>query len=230
MAKDEFRIAPHNAEKTLERHPMNGKLAKKLLMCAVVISLAACSHGSVAVRQERSALTTDENFKLASVYEVKGELDLALKFYKTAAEENKDSADIFFALGNVSLKMKLYKDAEAAYKKSLELKPVNPGAYNNLSWLYMQAGELNKAEETAKKAVKTGPREIYIYLDTLGVVQTLMGKHAEAEENLREAAALAPPEEKEGLKQIYSHLYELYKKTGDEAKASSAGGKIKELN
>ncbi|TAN61712.1 tetratricopeptide repeat protein [bacterium] len=203
-----------------------------ILAVAVSVSflLTACAPVSTSVKNEQAALTTDENVKLASVYETKGELGLALKFYKLAVEENKNSADIYFALGNVNLKMKLYKDAEDAYKKVLELKPASPAAYNNLSWLYLQTNELGKAEEAAKKAVKSGPHEIYAYLDTLGVVQIRMGKLTEAEENLKEAVALIPPEEKEGLKQIFNHQLELYKKTNDESKASSVQNKLNQLN
>ena len=89
---------------------------------------------------------------------------------------------------------------------------------------------MDKAEETVKIAVQNDPLGMHVYLDTLGEIQARKGDYPQAEANLKEAASLTPPEEKEGLMQIYAHLLERYRKKGDTDKAAGIEMKIKKLN
>ena len=133
-------------------------------------------------------------------------------------------------MGNLSYRMKKYDNAESWYLKAIELNPEKAVFFNNLAWLYMEENQLDRAEDTAKTAVKKDPLAMHVSLDTLGVIQTKKGNYPEAEANLKEAASLTPPQDKAGLAQTYAHLLELYKKTGDREKAGRIEDKLKGLN
>ncbi len=209
---------------------MNKSFSRNFVLCLFILTLAACSHAPSSGDKEIFALSPEECLKLGAVYDAKGESALALKYYEKAATAYKDNADVFFVMGNLSYRMKLYNNAESYYFKAIELSPEKAVFFNNLGWLYMEMNQLDKAEETVKIAVQNDPLAMHIYLDTLGEIQARKGDYPQAEANLKEAASLTPPEEKEGLLQIYTHLIELYRKKGDTEKAALIGIKIKKLN
>ncbi len=194
-------------------------------MAALLLSLCACVRLPVNT-SAADALSAEEHFKLAAIYESKGELESALKEYESAVKKD-NKPDAHFAAANIYLRMKKYKEAEARYLKAIELDPSKGGYYNNLGWLYMETGELERAEAEVNEALKKDPRRGYIYLDTLGVIQLKQGKFPEAEKTLNKASVETPPEEKNGLLEIYNHLLELYLKTGDKGKAALIQDKIK---
>ncbi|MBI5888939.1 MAG: tetratricopeptide repeat protein [Deltaproteobacteria bacterium] len=204
--------------------------SKKLLLCLFILTLAACSHTPGSSDRDLFALSPEECLKLGAVYDAKGETALALKYYEKAATADRENADIYFIMGNLSYRMKLYNNAESYYLKAIELSPEKAVFFNNLGWLYMEMNQLDKAEETVKIAVQNDPLGMHVYLDTLGEIQARKGDYPQAEANLKEAASLTPPEEKEGLMQIYAHLLELYRKKGDTDKAAGIEVKIKKLN
>lgn len=176
-----------------------------------------------------AVLSYEEHYKLASIYESKGENEAAIREYENAIKVYDKNPGAYFAEGNIYLRMKKYDDAERYYLKAIELDPSNGGYYNNLGWLYMETGDLKKAEAMAKEAAATDPSKAYIYLDTLGVIQTRENNFPEAEKSLNEAARLAPAKEKEGLKEIYNHLLDVYLKTNDSQKASLVRERLKGL-
>ena len=189
----------------------------------------AGEEGSGRGEEGRGAVSTDERLRLAGVYEAKGLNDLAVKEYKEALGRDGKNPAVYFSLGNLYMKMKDYKEAETNFRAALALEPQNPSFHNNLGWLYMEKGDAGKAKEEVREAARLDPRRIYIYLDTLGVIQMRGGDYTEAEENLIEASRLIPAEEKAGIEEIYSHLIELYNKTGEEGKASEAGERLRSL-
>ena len=201
---------------------------KNLILSIFILTLAACSHAPDSTDKAGFALSPEECLKLGAVYEAKGESALALKYYEKAAAK-KDNADIYFIMGNLSYRMKMYNNAESYYFKAIEISPDKAVFFNNLGWLYMEMNQLDRAEETVKIAVQNDPLGMHVYLDTLGEIQSRKGDYPQAEANLKEAASLTPPEEKEGLLQIYAHLLELYNKKGDTEKAALIEIKMKKL-
>ncbi len=199
---------------------------------AVVSALALAMAGCVRMPAKTAApdaLSPEEHYRLATIYESKGELDGALKEYDSAIKGGIKADRAYFGEGNVYFKMKKYKDAERCYLKAIELDPSGGVYYNNLGWLYMETGDIKKAEDRAREAAVRDPARAYVYLDTLGVIETAQDDYSEAEKSLDKAADLAPAGEKESLKQIYGHLLDLYLKTGDNSKASLVREKLKGL-
>jgi tetratricopeptide (TPR) repeat protein len=196
----------------------------RLLSIVLLILLAACAHRPDG---PGSALSAEEHLRLASIYESKGEIDLALKHFTWSIEKDGGNPGAHFALGNLNLKLGKYGDAERSYLKAISLDPEFGVVYNNLGWLYMEMGDLNKAEAMAHEAVKRDPAMRFVFLDTLGVIQTRAGEYAEAEKSLTEAAALIPTDDNDGLLKVYNHLLELYRATGEDEKAIEMEQRLK---
>lgn len=224
MGKDKFFDPPCEAE----GDEMRPSIFKNFLLLAMLASAVSCGRIQI-IRTDKDALSSAEHVRLASIYESKGEHDLALREYEKAALSDRNNPKIYLNMANIRLNMKMYREAEADFLKASELDPVNPSVYNNLGWLYMETDRLDKAEEAAKKALSLDPKGGYVYLDTIGVIQMKRDNTEEAEKSLKEAASLAPPEEKRGLLEIYNHLLELYRKTGDKEKQAQVEDRIKGL-
>lgn len=196
---------------------------------AIVILLAAFiqSCGVVEVK-ETDSLSFDEHMRLGAIYENQGKYELALREYESAQVIDTKDANAWFALGNVYLRLKDLSKAERHYQRAIELQP-RPEFYNNMGWLLMEKGDLDGARKSIEEAVRTASEGGYIYMDTLGVVQMRAGELDKAEKSFLDAAGAVPPKRKEALSEIYIHLSELYKKTGQVQKAAVMDEKIKIL-
>lgn len=116
-------------------------------------------------------LAPEEHINLGVSYEKNGELELAAKEYKLAAEKL-PVANLY--LGNVYYQKNELDKAEAYYKKAVEKEPVNADARNNLAWLYYTKGtNLDKAERLALEAIELDPSKEEIYQDTLAKIRAL---------------------------------------------------------
>jgi len=197
-----------------------------LLAVLVFAALGVYGCGVVDIK-ETDSLTYTEHMKLGAIYESKGEFELALREYADAQAIDTKEPRVYFAMGNVYLKMKDYDKAEKEYLKSIELGPA-PDFYNNLSWVYIERGQLAEARGAVNEAVANAqPEKGYIYLDTLGVVLMKAGQYAEAEESFMKAADSVPGINRNAYLAIYGHLVELYKKEGETEKASIVEEKLK---
>lgn len=203
------------------RHP--GKIAAALAVAFVF----GCAH--MDSTKTDGALTPEERLELGAIYESKGEDELAIREYRAVSKEDEYNAGAFFALANLYLKRESYDEAEVNYKKAIELNPNDATYRNNLGWLYMERGRFDAARAEVAAAIERDPERKYIYLDTLGVIQTRQGDYNGAEKSLLEAASLAPAEESEGLVQIYTHLAEVYDASGRPAKAGEMRDRAREI-
>jgi tetratricopeptide (TPR) repeat protein len=108
------------------------------------------------------------------------------------------------------------------YEMVIELDPHNTLAMNNLAYLLAEDGiMLQQALRLASNAVLLEP-ENGVYLDTLGWVHYKLGNYELARQSLEKALAAGVDEG-----EIYQHMGEVYKKLGDEAKATEMFGKAK---
>lgn len=111
----------------------------------------------------KDPLTPQEHINLGVAYENYGDLKSALLEYNLAS---KQIPIAYLYMGNAFFQQMDYGEAETAYKKAIE-KTNNPGAYNNLAWLYYTTGkDLDEAEALARKAVDLAP-ENSEFKDTL---------------------------------------------------------------
>jgi tetratricopeptide (TPR) repeat protein len=104
-------------------------------------------------------------------YERKGELDLAMREYKTAS---KKLPVAYLYLGNAHFQKNEMQKAETFYKKAIKKEPQNADAHNNLAWLYYtQRKKLDEGESLALKAIDLNPTKEHIYRDTLEKIREL---------------------------------------------------------
>ncbi len=201
-----------------------GKLKKvRALALFAFLSLASC--GVVEVK-DSTPLSFDEHMRLGSIYESQGKYELALREYESAQAIDTKEAKAYFALGNVYLRTGEYGKAEKSYTRAIELGP-RPEYYNNLAWALMEKGDLAAARASAEEALKSSPaKEKFIYLDTLGVLDMRAGEYGAAEEKFLQAAGTVPEGRADALSEIYRHLRELYKASGEPEKASAIDQKL----
>jgi tetratricopeptide (TPR) repeat protein len=110
-----------------------------------------------------------------------------------------------------------FSGAEATLREILKESPGNPIALNNLGYFLLERGDrLQEALELIQQAVAVDPTNPS-YLDSLGWAYYHLGKTAEAEKQLREAARLDS-----SSATIHEHLGDVYRKTNrtDLARAS----------
>lgn len=200
---------------------------KKRLLAVLLIALfaAGCNVLPIEVK-EPGTLTFNEHMKLGSIYESKGDFELALREYGNAQALDTKEPRVYFAMGNVYLKKKDYANAEKEYLKSIELGPL-PDFYNNLSWVYIEQGKMEEAKKAVEEAVSMAePEKVYIYLDTLGVALMNAGEYEDAEESFRKAADSVPGLKRNAFIAIYGHLADLYNKQGRTEEASIVEEKL----
>ncbi len=139
-------------------------------------------------------LSAKEHADLASIYEGKGEFDLAIKEGEEALKNDSGNLKALISLGNSHLQKGDYKKAEKYYKKALKIDPKNGDLMNNMAMLCLETGRLEDAEKLAKDAISTNSPHLGYYYDTLGSVYKKMGKDKEAKEALDKARELGQPQ------------------------------------
>ncbi|MGI8884422.1 MAG: tetratricopeptide repeat protein [Pyrinomonadaceae bacterium] len=114
--------------------------------------------------------------------------------------------------------------AEETLRQILRQMPDNPIALNNLGYFLIERDKnINEAFDLITQAVKTDPTNPS-YLDSLGWAYFKLGKFAEAEKNLKEAAEINP-----SSSTINEHLGDVYQKQGKTELALNAWQKALNL-
>jgi len=127
-----------------------------------------CSLSRLSVYED--PLTSEEHLTLGLSYEKKGELDNALREYKTASH-NFPLAYLY--IGNIYFNKNEFTLAEKNYKKAIE-KIKCPEAYNNLAWLYyIKKTNMEEAERLSLEALKLNHSQKDAYQDTLNKIRKL---------------------------------------------------------
>jgi len=146
---------------------------KKIFICLLLTTycllLLGCALPRIIVLDD--PLSPEEHLNLGVTYEKNGELDNALKEYKTAS---KKLPLAYLYTGNIYLKKGELDEAESYYKKAIRKDPKIADAYNNLAWLYYLKGDrLDEAEHLVIKAIELNTSKKDIYLDTLKKIREL---------------------------------------------------------
>ena len=191
--------------------------------CLVVIlfSVSGCTLPKIIVLND--PLSTEEHIKLGRIYEAEGKSDLAMQQYEAAVKQDPKSVTAYLLIGDLSYRTGKYDAAESTYEKAIKLQPGNGDIYNNLCWVYLKKNrKIDKAEDLIKKAMAATPEHKGYYLDTMGVVLLKLERTAESITALKEALDLIPGDQSEYVAEVYTHLAEAYRKSGDEVRAREA--------
>lgn len=126
---------------------------------------------------------------LVSAYQGNQEASKAIVILKQYLLKNSADDGMRAILANFYL-TEQPKEAILAYEKIIINSPNNITILNNLSWLYLQAGEVNKALPLAEKAYELAPLVPNVP-DTYAQVLTKLGKKREALAKSKEAFELS---------------------------------------
>ena len=207
-----------DAEKALEELRQSGdmKLLQKLLI------KDRDEHRDVLIRRNR---------EIAAVAYLRGDIDIA---NEAVNEILKELPDDLFALkqrGNIHRLWGDSKEAEVCYRRVLQLsrdvsdEAVEAAALGNLAMIYMEKGELDKAEEMCLQSLEISERGGMMGLTAsqygnLGAIYLTRGELDKAEKMFRDGLKI---DEKlgrlEGITAMYSNLGLIYQRRGERDKA-----------
>jgi len=141
-------------------------------LISLTLSLIGCSMPRVIVLHD--PLNAREHNDLGVSYQADGELDLALREYRRAAELDDRWARPLINGGNVLATQQQWPQAAKQYRDALQRQSEQAEAMNNLAWVLLQQGDLAQARHWAERAVAASPWTT-AYLDTLAAVQGAQG-------------------------------------------------------
>ncbi|EOY30289.1 Binding isoform 1 [Theobroma cacao] len=107
-------------------------------------------------------------YNLARSYHSKGDYEKAGFYYMASIKEiNKPHEFVFpyYGLGQVKLKSGDFRSALSNFEKVLEVYPDNCETLKALGHIYVQLGQVEKAQEFMRKAIKIDPRDAQAFLD-----------------------------------------------------------------
>lgn len=170
---------------------------KAILLFTVHCSLFTALSGCASLPRIiilKDPLKAQEHADLASIYEEKGEYDLAIREAEEALKNDSGNLKALIALGNSHLQKGNYDKAEKYYKKGLKADPGNAAILNNTAWLYLSTGRLEEAERFSKESISGNSPHLGYYYDTLGKIYEKMGKDKEANEAFEKSKELLKPQ------------------------------------
>ncbi|HEX6738215.1 MAG TPA: tetratricopeptide repeat protein [Vicinamibacteria bacterium] len=130
-------------------------------------------------------------FKKATELAQSGQFDQAEAAFKEIAAKNPTIPEVYFNLGYIATQKKDWPAAQAAYEKTLELKPGYADAYAALARVYRESGQADKATEIMAKGAATGGDDAKMQFN-IGIEHLNAGRSEEAMAAFQKAATLDP--------------------------------------
>ncbi len=164
---------------------------------------------------------------LAAIGIARNDFAVAGEHLRLALEANPRLANAHYKLGWIAEKQGRREDAEAEYLKEVEITPRHFKALYNLARIYQATGRLDREREALEKCLEADPKSplAYFYIARLDLERS--ERYEEGIELVRKGIDLkAEPAE---LAFGYSLLAELYRRTGDEARARECAEKARTL-
>ena len=123
------------------------------------------SHGDAATAEQhlRGAIDCDPDLAeprqvLAWLYQKQGRSDEALREAAALEEKAAESPAVCMSLGELYSQFRMFEKAEQAYRKLVDISPLQPGGYMALAGLYLQANrKIPEARALLRKAVELDP-------------------------------------------------------------------------
>ena len=125
-------------------------------------------YGASKISVEQRAEANDY-FDYGLTFELKGDTDKALDFFKKAVACDPEFAEAYNKLGDIFMKKAKYNDAIEAYCKSASIKPDIENTHFDLGCAYLQTMRLEEAEKEFKIAFELDAHH-YEILGKLGAV------------------------------------------------------------
>lgn len=159
-------------------------------------------------------------YNIGTVYNSRGLMQDAVKFYKLAINNGMERAEVYTNLAIVYMQLGYFKEAEENFKSALALNPNDPFAHNGFGGLFEKMGLAEEAIREYKKAIECYPNFYDAHVN-LGVVYDKQSKFREAISHFEKALSIRKN------KASYYNLWYAYYKAGDFKKAREIWDNIK---
>lgn len=114
---------------------------------AIAAFAAAPALGAGGGDDDETSSRVDPNYSVAVEKIEAGDYEAAIALLLSVAEKDPDNADAFNYLGYANRKLQRYAVALEHYQKALSLDSRHRGAHEYVGELYLETGNLEKAEE-----------------------------------------------------------------------------------
>ncbi|WP_296049864.1 XrtA/PEP-CTERM system TPR-repeat protein PrsT [uncultured Alteromonas sp.] len=158
---------------------------------------------------------------LAQAHAGLGEAEKGLEYLKSEASKEHDTLVFKLISADYASSYGMYDASIELYTQALSQKPDDFAALNNLASVYTQSGDLNKAEEFAKRVIEIAPDSPYA-LDTYGYVLLRQGKIPEGQAFVERALGKDP-----NNKEIQLHNVEALLLNGELTQAKSMLSRVR---
>lgn len=169
-------------------------------------------------------------YNLGLEYQRRGNLDLALKYYRISENLKPDYAKLQNNIGTIMIEKGQLNEAAEAFKKAVESDPSDSTYSKNLGYALLEAGLIKEASSNFLKALEVNPND-QSSLKGTGYINRLIGKHGTALIQFQKALRYGPLDPT-----ILLYEAEIYLAKNDNAKVQSLikkfieNGNEKDLN
>ncbi len=129
-------------------------------------------------------------YQLARINFIKYDFDKALAEINAELLSNPQNQRSYYIKGLISGYRQDYAAAIDAFKKFIEWSPKEWAGYNDLAWVYHQAGMYKEAEETSSKGLEMAPENPFL-MNALGAADLGLKKYSEARKIFEKSRELA---------------------------------------
>jgi protein O-mannosyl-transferase len=142
-----------------------------------------------------SKLSPNNHNNLGDYYGRHGDMQNAVREFKTAIALKPDYADAYHNLGNAYKEMNNYKEATASYYMAIKANPHLWQSWQNLAGLYYEMGQIDLSLEHMLNAVKVSPNDPNLYVN-LAIIYLNKNDANNAVASIRQALLLDPKNQK----------------------------------
>ncbi len=186
------------------------KMKRKPLVVALVAALALpLALGGCGGKEQRLA----EHMKKGAEFYDQGDYDKARVEFKNVLQIDPKSAEAYYRFAEVEEKQQNWQRAFGYYSKAVELDPNHLAARAKIGRVYLMAGDLNKAEESANDILTRQPGDA----GGKTLKAAVMARKGDVEGAIREVSGVTADLSQTEAVSLLSGLYML---RGDQAKAT----------
>jgi len=144
-------MAAMEIEMTMKTKHVSLLISMMILAATVAMSVSGCVGHSKITEKDRVA--SNGYYKLAVNSYTDGKVIMAIKDLEEARKYNPRNAEVENLFGLIYLGKRMFDQAESSFKLAIEINPEFSDAYLNLSTIYMQREQWDKAIETLQYPV-----------------------------------------------------------------------------
>ncbi len=195
----------------VERRDMFLKRAEETLRESITVQDTATSHmllGELLLSEERNDEAEEELLRAKSMSPTSAEdaaietglgniamrrerLDEAILHYQRVADLQPDYVGIRFNLGFAHRLLGHFDEAEANYKRAIQAEPTDIRSYSELTAIYMNQDNKEKAREIMAQGIQANPDSAHLHALFASVLSEL-GENRSAQRELQEAESIDP--------------------------------------